>query len=105
MAVTVEDLCVYVGITNPNADQTANLERSLAVAESLSETYFANAFREIPEAVRDQVVLDGASAVLKRKDSVSGAAQYAFENGAPIFDAKDVLSKSMPLIRRYVLPF
>ena len=104
MTVDVIDLAKYLN-QDITSETEGKLQSALEAAVVMVDDVLSSSFREVPEAVRDQIVLDTAHALFKRGDSLSGQAQYAFDGGVPVFQSKDPLQKSWPLIRRYVMPF
>ena len=99
--VTAQQLADYCG-SSLNAD----VERSLGVAEVLVADAFAEAYKTVPEAVHNQVVLEVGFALLKRSDSPSGGSQgVEYGTGQAVQGPKDPMTQVWPIIRRYVLPF
>jgi len=109
MAVSVGDLATYLGLGDldeiNDPTEWGQLSRALSMATALVDDALTNAFREVPEIMRDQMILEVGHAYFKRSDSISGTSQFAFEGGTTVFEPKEALSKIMPLLRRYVSPF
>lgn len=102
MPVTPNDLRNYVGL-NPDAEEDYESAFNLAVV--LVDDVLADAYRPVPDAVRTQIILDTGYAIFKAKDSVSGSQQIVTLDSVQTNRwARDPLTKSYPLIRRYVLP-
>lgn len=98
--VTVETLSEYAG-----ADllrDSDSLTRALAVAVALVDSAFESAWRPVPEAIRDEVVLRTAFNIFKQGGTDTGNSFVSAEgNGLPGV-ANDPLQKSWPLIKRYI---
>lgn len=100
MTVDVEAVIEYVG-GNEN-DDMERAQRVLDTASELVNDFIGNAV--VPDSVLDQAVLDTSAAVWHRQGSVSGAVNLGYDDQVA-FVPNDVLRKSIPLLRRYVLPF
>lgn len=97
MAVTVADLAAFL-----NADETEDavaLTRALAVSVALLAPVLATAYREVPDAVEDEVTLEVAQAVFKRNQTPSG--QFATSEGV-VNVPRDPMAFAWPILRRYV---
>lgn len=102
MPLTPNDLRNYVGL---NPDAADDYESAFNLAVVLVDDVLEQAYRPVPELVRDQIILDTGHAIFKAKDSVSGSQQITtLESTQTTRWARDPLTKSYPLIRRYVLP-
>ncbi len=104
MTVTVEQLRDYIGAT---ADDDADIAIDLADALGEVDRVLADAWRPVPDSVRDRIVKDTGQAMYERRTATdTGASQFAdFTTGVPVRAARDPLAKSWPTIRRYVTPF
>ena len=101
---TPEDLALYMRAGDSEIPE-GDLELCITISAATLDLHLEQAFRTMPQVTYTQIVLDGAHAIYKRRNSISGATQFAFEGGAQIFDPKDVFNRSWPLIRMYVTPF
>lgn len=107
MAVSLEQFKSFCGVKDQNADSkvpalTAALETSI----DLLDAVLSNAYREIPESVRDRLVLEVGQEFYKRQDSPTGNSQTVdFSTGQPVAGPRDPLARVWPIVRRYVLPF
>lgn len=100
MTVTAEQLRLYVGAKESEAAEVAE---DLAVAETLLGDVLADAWRPVPDEIRDRLVLEVGHELVKRRDSPTGASQYAdFSTGQPVAAPRDPLTTVWPIIRRYV---
>jgi hypothetical protein len=101
MAVTVEDFVSYA-----NVSDDAIAESAFNVAEVMVDEKLVQAYREVPELVRDRIVLEVAHTLYKRKDSPSGSSQGVdFSSGQPVMGPRDPFAQVWPIIRSYVTPF
>lgn len=101
---TPADLAMYMNMAESEIPEEA-LQGAIDLAAALLDLRLEQAWRTMPQITYTQIVLDAAHSIYKRRNSTSGQAQFAFESGAPVFDPKDVLNRSWPLIRQYVTPF
>lgn len=103
MAVTVEQVRVYIGADLSDLDQ---LTRDLAEAEAEIDDRLTEAHRPCPEATRDRMVMELTHELFKRRDSPTGASQYAdFSTGQPVAGPRDPLTRIYPTLYRYVTRF
>lgn len=104
MAVTAADLAAFIGTSDQD---TPMVEAALAAATVIVDDVFEQAYREVPEVVRDRVVTEVGAEMYRRKDSPSGSSQYAQYDGgaAPVRAPRDPLTAVWPIIRPYVLAF
>lgn len=104
-SVSVADLAAYVGVAAADADGMAHLEAVHAETLVLVADVFATAWRDVPQKIVNQVFKDVGHETYKRRDSPSGASQYATMDGpAPARAPRDPFHQSWPIIRRYVVP-
>ncbi|MGD7734132.1 hypothetical protein ACQCX5_14410 [Propionibacteriaceae bacterium G57] len=102
MAVTAETLATYIG-TTPGDPHVAP---ALAEAQAILNDVLATPWRPIPADVLDQVTHEVAHEIYRRRDSPSGASQFAeFGTGQAVRAPRDPLAQSWPIIRRYVGAF
>jgi len=102
---TPTELAEYIGAsTSPESLQ--ELTQPLAAAGQLVDDFVASAWRPVPQSVYTQAVLDTAQAVHKRRasDNSSGGLA-AIDGGFTPAEPNDPIQKSVPVLRRYVLPF
>lgn len=103
MAVTAEEARVYIGAA---ADEIDAVTADLAEAVAEIDGRLAEAWRPCPEPTRDRMVREVAHELFKRRDSPTGASQYAdFGTGQPVSGPRDPLTRVWPTLRRYVSPF
>lgn len=102
---TREEFAEYINASSAE-EYIGELTRPLAVAGQLVDDFIASAWRPVPETVYQQAVLDTAQAVYKRRasDNSSGGLDATPGGYAPT-EPNDPLQKSVPVLRRYVLPF
>lgn len=112
MAVTIEDLLEYVGVSQDElrnedwATEFQKAEDAFAVSVIEVDDVLSKAYRPVPATVRDRLVLEVGFAYFKRADSPTGASQGVdYSSGQPVMGPKDPLQLVWPIVRRYVLPF
>ena len=95
-------LAAYIGV---DADDPY-IEGVHAEAAALVADVFTDAHRDVPVRVVDRVFKDVGHDLYARRDSPSGASQYAtgLDGGAPVRAPRDPFHQSWPIIRRYVVP-
>ena len=99
--ITAQQLADYCG-----SDVSADVNRALALAKVMVADTFSAAYRAVPEAVVNQVVLEVGAAIRERSDSPSGGAQGVdYGTGQAVRTAKDPFAQCWPIVRRYVMPF
>lgn len=102
---TLGVLSSFTNVTDPT-DQPS-LQSALVLAGSLVNDFLESAYREVPQDVYTQVVLEVAQNVYKRREnSPSATTQFASVTGVETtsYD-RDPMRSVMPILRRYVLPY
>lgn len=100
MAVTTEQLRDYIGA---KSDEDTVIADDLAEAVAMIDDVLTEAWRPVPETVRDRLVKEVGHELYRRRDSPTGASQYAdFSTGQPVRGPRDPLTQVWPIIRRYV---
>lgn len=103
MTVTVEQLRTYIGAPS---SEDAEIGEDLAAAEAMVTDVLQDAFRPVPESIRDRLVKEVGHELYRRRDSPTGSSQFAdFTTGQPVRGPRDPLTQVWPTIRRYVAPF
>ena len=99
------DLKQYIG--SEDADEDSYIQSCYDEAVVLVDDALTNAFRLVPEVIRNRWYLEVGNHLYNRKNSLSGTSQFAtFEGGAtPVRSPRDPLAEIRPMIRRYVVPF
>lgn len=101
MSVVLADFMTWAGVSNTDVS-----ERAFDAASAMINEALVGAYREVPEIVKDQLILEVAHTLYKRKDSPGAASQgVEYGTGQPVMGPRDPLQQVMPTIRRYVLPF
>lgn len=104
--VTVETLANALGLDGDGGDQAERVAKALASTADLVDPIFAQAFKDVPESVVDEVYLEVGMEMFKRTDAPGGQSQYVTpENGNVVRGPRDPLNRSYPIIHRYVMPF
>ena len=99
---TLEAFASYI---NVDATDEPSLVGTLAIGGSLVDGFLESAYREVPQDVYTQVVLEVAQNVYKRREnSPSATTQFASVTGVETtsYD-RDPMRSVMPILRRYVL--
>lgn len=107
MAVSIAQFIKFVGESEQNlAEKTPAIEAALETATDLVDDTLSGAYKAVPVAVYDRLVLEVGHEILRRQDSPTGASTYAdFSTGQPVQGPRDPLARVWPIVRRYVLPF
>lgn len=101
-APTVAEFAEYIGVPS-GEDQ---IEDNLQLAVVLVDAFIESAFREVPQEVYRNEILRTAHAVYKQSETVGGSQQIvSLESVTTTRFARDPLTASYPVLRKYVLPF
>jgi hypothetical protein len=101
---TPAELAAYMRMSDSEIPED-DLQGAIDLAAHLLDLRLEQAWRTMPQVTYTQIVLDGAHLIYKRRNSLAGNTQFAFDNGSPVFDPKDVFNRSWPILRQYVTPF
>lgn len=104
MANTPPDVMTLAEYIGGDFSDQLRLDQTLAVAVGLVDLAFKNAYREVPDDVYQQVVLDAGLNVWNRRNNQTAGGSYPVGGGFAPVQANDPLQKSRPIIGQYVIP-